>query len=88
MAEEYGALGEKNEVMDWLEKADEERDDWINSIKVDPNLDVLRSEPRAGFSGDLLHWQSLSIAVARPLAPHRSADFFGTFLSAFAFIAT
>jgi hypothetical protein len=32
--------------MDWLEKAYEKRDDWINWIKVDPNLDVLRSEPR------------------------------------------
>jgi serine/threonine protein kinase/tetratricopeptide (TPR) repeat protein len=46
LAEDYAALGEKNEAMDWLEKAYEERDDWINWIKVDPNLDVLRSEPR------------------------------------------
>jgi eukaryotic-like serine/threonine-protein kinase len=46
LAEDYAALGEKNEAMDWLEKAYEERDDWINWIKVDPNLDALRSEPR------------------------------------------
>jgi adenylate cyclase len=46
LAEDYAALGEKDEAMDWLEKAYEERDDWINWIKVDPNLDVLRSEPR------------------------------------------
>jgi tetratricopeptide (TPR) repeat protein len=46
LAEDYAALGEKNEAMDWLEKAYEERDDWINWIKVDPNLHVLRSEPR------------------------------------------
>jgi serine/threonine-protein kinase len=46
LAEDYAALGEKNEAMDWLEKAYEERDDWINWIKVDPNLDVLRLEPR------------------------------------------
>jgi eukaryotic-like serine/threonine-protein kinase len=46
LAEDYAALGEKNEAMDWLEKAYEERDDWINWIKVDPNLDVVRSEPR------------------------------------------
>jgi tetratricopeptide (TPR) repeat protein len=46
LAEDYAALGEKNEAMDWLEKAYEEHDDWINWIKVDPNLDVLRSEPR------------------------------------------
>ena len=46
LAEDYASLGEKKEAMDWLEKAYEERDDWINWIKVDPNLDVLRSEPR------------------------------------------
>jgi tetratricopeptide (TPR) repeat protein len=46
LTEDYAALGEKNEAMDWLEKAYEERDDWINWIKVDPNLDELRSEPR------------------------------------------
>jgi serine/threonine protein kinase/tetratricopeptide (TPR) repeat protein len=46
LAEDYAALGEKNEAMDWLEKAYEERDDWINWIKVDPNLDSLRSDPR------------------------------------------
>jgi serine/threonine protein kinase/Tfp pilus assembly protein PilF len=46
LAEDYAALGEKNEAMDWLEKAYEERDDWINWINVDPNLDALRSEPR------------------------------------------
>jgi eukaryotic-like serine/threonine-protein kinase len=46
LAEDYAALGEKDEAMDWLEKAYEERDDWINWTKVDPNLDVLRSEPR------------------------------------------
>jgi eukaryotic-like serine/threonine-protein kinase len=46
LAEDYAALGERKEAMDWLEKAYEERDDWINWIKVDPNLDVLRSEPR------------------------------------------
>lgn len=46
LAEDYAALGDKNHAMEWLEKAYEERDDWINWIKVDPNLDVLREDPR------------------------------------------
>jgi len=29
LAEDYAALGEKNEAMDWLEKAYEERDDCV-----------------------------------------------------------
>jgi predicted Zn-dependent protease len=46
LAEDYAALGEKNQSLDWLEKAYTERDDWIAWIKVDPNLDGLRGEAR------------------------------------------
>lgn len=46
LAEDYAALGEKDLALEWLQKAYEERDDWIVWIKVDPNLDGLRAEPR------------------------------------------
>jgi TolB-like protein/DNA-binding winged helix-turn-helix (wHTH) protein len=39
-------LGDKEEAFRWLEKAYEERPNWIPWIKVDPSLDSLRSDPR------------------------------------------
>ncbi len=39
-------LGEKDEAMVWLEKANEERDPWLTSLKVEPMYDSLRSDPR------------------------------------------
>ena len=40
--------GEKEEALRWLEKAFEERPNWIPWLKVDPALDPLRSDPRFG----------------------------------------
>ncbi len=40
------ALGEKDQAMAWLEKAVEERDPWLTSLKVEPMYDSLRSDPR------------------------------------------
>jgi len=41
------ALGEKDQALDWLEKAAQDRDGlYINLIKVDPYLDPLRGDPR------------------------------------------
>ena len=41
------ALGEKNQALDWLEKAAQERGlTYFNFIKVDPFLDPLRADPR------------------------------------------
>jgi tetratricopeptide (TPR) repeat protein len=45
-------LGEKDQALTWLEKANEERDPWVVGIKVEPMFDSLRSDPR--FL-DLLH---------------------------------
>jgi serine/threonine-protein kinase len=39
-------LGEKDKAMDWLEKAKTEHDPFLIYIKVDPNFDSLRNEPR------------------------------------------
>ena len=46
LAEDYAALGEKDLALEWLQKAYEERDDWVAWIKVDPIIDGLRSDPR------------------------------------------
>jgi class 3 adenylate cyclase/TolB-like protein len=42
----YCRAGLKQEALDWLEKADEERDGNLSVISVDPMFDFLRDEPR------------------------------------------
>jgi tetratricopeptide (TPR) repeat protein len=42
----YVGLGEKDQALDWLEKAYEYRDLILPGLKHDPTWDVLRSEPR------------------------------------------
>lgn len=42
----YVRVGDKDQALDWLEKAFESRSGWIPTIKFDPLLDDLRSEPR------------------------------------------
>ncbi|HEX6624170.1 MAG TPA: tetratricopeptide repeat protein [Pyrinomonadaceae bacterium] len=39
-------LGDKERALEWLEKTDRERDDWLLQLKVEPVMDSLRSEPR------------------------------------------
>jgi eukaryotic-like serine/threonine-protein kinase len=42
----YVGLGEKDQAIEWLEKAKSERDPFLMYIKVDPNFDSLRDNPR------------------------------------------
>jgi tetratricopeptide (TPR) repeat protein len=42
----YTALGQQDQALEWLEKAYEERSEWLVWLKVDPKLDRLRSDPR------------------------------------------
>ena len=42
----YTGLGDKQQALDYLEKAYQERSTWLMWIKVDPRFDPLRSEPR------------------------------------------
>ncbi len=42
----YGRLGEKDEAMRWLEKAYEERSDYLLFLKREPLADPVRSDPR------------------------------------------
>jgi TolB-like protein/Tfp pilus assembly protein PilF len=45
-AEIYRGLGEMDQTFEWLEKAYEDRTDWLVWLGVEPALDVLRSDPR------------------------------------------
>ncbi len=42
----YGGLGDKERVLDWLETAYADRSTWMNLVKVHPELDPMRGEPR------------------------------------------
>jgi TolB-like protein/Tfp pilus assembly protein PilF len=42
----YAGLEEKEQAFGWLEKGHEERSFYLTWLKVDPNLDSLRSDPR------------------------------------------
>ncbi len=46
IAEIYIGLSDKSQALDWLEKAYQERDDWVVWFRCDPIPDGLRSEPR------------------------------------------
>lgn len=46
IAEIYAGLQQKEEALNWLGKAYAERSAWMAYIKVEPELDVLRDEPR------------------------------------------
>ncbi len=46
MAEIYAQLGDKDKAFEWLEKAYEQRTYLMMNLKVAPNLDTLRSDPR------------------------------------------
>jgi len=42
----YFALGENDRGFEWLDKAYQERGDWMTYLKVDPFFDNIRSDPR------------------------------------------
>ncbi|MEK6320813.1 MAG: winged helix-turn-helix domain-containing protein [Acidobacteriota bacterium] len=46
IAKIYVGLGEKDLTFEWLERAYEERSEWLTWLKVDPKLDSVRSDPR------------------------------------------
>ena len=52
MALIHAGLGEKSAAFKWLDKAYEERNEWLVWLKVDPKLDGLRDDARFA---DLLH---------------------------------
>ena len=39
-------LGDKEQALDWLEKACEERSCWMVNLHVEPAMDLIRAHPR------------------------------------------
>jgi len=46
VAKVYLALGKKDQAFEWLEKAYQDRSPYLTTIKVDPEVDQLRADPR------------------------------------------
>jgi hypothetical protein len=42
----HAQLGEKDAAFSWLDRAFEERQPWLGQVKVDPQFEPLRSDPR------------------------------------------
>ncbi len=42
----YARLGVETQALEWLEKAYQERDLFLGDLKVNPDYDSLRSDPR------------------------------------------
>jgi TolB-like protein/Tfp pilus assembly protein PilF len=40
------ALGEKDQALEWLERGYQVRDEWLTRLRIAPELDSLRSDPR------------------------------------------
>jgi len=65
----YVGLGEKDLAFDWLEKAFQDRDEWLIWLGTEPKLDTLRSDARFG---DLL--QRVGIKGKQPELVDRVAQ--------------
>jgi tetratricopeptide (TPR) repeat protein len=46
VAQTYARLGEKDQTLTWLEKAYQEHDSGLVSLRVEPMFDTVRSDPR------------------------------------------
>ena len=44
----YAMLGEKDKAFHWLEEAYASRHPFLNTLKVEPRFDLIRSDPRYG----------------------------------------
>jgi hypothetical protein len=42
----YAALEENDAAFEWLQRACEDHDMWVNFLKMDPRMDQLREDPR------------------------------------------
>jgi len=59
----YGALNDKDKAFEWLEKAMDARVVPVRVLRSDPDLDVLKADPRYA---DLLKRHSMEALLARP----------------------
>jgi hypothetical protein len=42
----YAGLGDKDKAIHWLNQAYLQRDDGLGNLRIDPNWEMLRSDPR------------------------------------------
>jgi hypothetical protein len=42
----YAGLNQTDSALEWLQRGYEERSSWMSYLKVEPRLDLLRSDPR------------------------------------------
>lgn len=63
----YLALDDKQQAMDWLEKAYEDRNWWMPWLKVEPRFDPLRSEPRFQALLHRMNFPASGAAVPAPI---------------------
>jgi TolB-like protein/DNA-binding winged helix-turn-helix (wHTH) protein/Tfp pilus assembly protein PilF len=61
----YVGLGEREEALNLLERAYEERYPWLIHLNVDPRLDPLRSEPRFKNLVSRIGWGQTSVASSK-----------------------
>jgi len=62
IAEIYIGLGHKDQAFQWLEKAYEDRSEWLTWIAIEPKLDPIRGDPRFA---ELLRRMNLPSTVPR-----------------------
>jgi tetratricopeptide (TPR) repeat protein len=62
IAEIYIALGRQDQAFQWLEKAYEDRSEWLTWIAIEPKLDPIRGDPRFH---ELLRRMNLPSSVPR-----------------------
>jgi tetratricopeptide (TPR) repeat protein len=62
IAEIYIGLGHKDQAFQWLEKAYEDRSEWLAWIAIEPKLDPIRGDPRFA---ELLRRMNLPNSVSR-----------------------
>jgi serine/threonine-protein kinase len=73
----YLALGDREQALDWLEKAYEDRNWYMPWINLEPRLDPLRSEPRFQALLRRMNFPASGAAVPAPitLATNWTAEF-------------
>jgi len=65
IAEIYIGLGDKDRAFEWLEKAYEDRSEWLTWIAIEPKLDPIRADPRFA---ELLRRMNLPLSLPTDLA--------------------
>jgi len=59
----YSGLGNKQQTMDWLEKAYDERNGRLANLAVHPQFAFLRKDP--AFQELIAHWHDVSTGASK-----------------------